>query len=224
FRAAVDEAVQLRHHRRIRSRSPAVEGRDPMRARELIDRLRTLIGDFTETRTHPHTVRLFRRAVYVWCLLNTLLLAPSASRFWAPGNLIQTQPVPRGVTAVLYLLSVPSIGRFYPLFVIAQIVLLVIGLTCVWPRTTALLIYLVSMNLNNRAWVILDGGDNLIQLMLFYLIFMDPSLPRGERRECILTYASNGLTNVAFLMARLQVVAVYIVAGLGKVSGSLWQN
>lgn len=188
------------------------------------ERARTIVSDFVERRTHPHTVRLFRRALYLWCLLDTVLLAPSASQFWAPGNLIAAQPVPHGVTGVLYLLSIPSIGRFYPLFVAGQLVLLVAGLTCVWPRTIALLIYVVTMNLNNRAWAILDGGDNLIQLMLFYMIFMDPSLPSDERREGVFSYASNALTNVAFLMARLQVVAVYVVAGLGKVSGSLWQN
>jgi hypothetical protein len=190
----------------------------------LMERARAILSDFVEKRTHPHTVRLFRRALYVWCLLNTVLLAPSASQFWAPGNLIPAQPVPRGVTAVLYLLGIPSIGRFYPLVVAGQIVLLLIGLTCVWPRTIALLIYVVTMNLNNRAWVVLDGGDNLIQLMLFYMIFMDPSLPDGSRREGVFAYASNAMTNAAFLMARLQVVAVYVVAGLGKVSGSLWQN
>jgi hypothetical protein len=184
--------------------------------------LNMLVNMLTESRTHPHTIRLFRRVVYGWYLLSVLMLAPAARQFWGPDSLIPLMPV-RPVP-LLQLLDLAAVRPWFPLFVIAEVALLILGMTCRWPRTTALLIYIVSMNLNNRAWVTLDGGDNLMQIMLIYLIFMDPSLPGAESKPGVLTWTNNALTNAVFLIARLQVVAVYLVAGLGKVTGQLWQN
>jgi hypothetical protein len=188
----------------------------------LLPRLYEAVDKLTESRTHPHTIRLFRRVIYGWYLLSMFTLLPAASQFWGPHSLIPLtpdRPIP-----LLQLLDLPAFRGAWLLFVIAEIVLLTLGMTCRWPRTIALLIYIVSMNLNNRAWVILDGGDNLMQIMLIYLIFMDPSLPGAPVKASLLTYANNAITNAVFLIARLQVVAVYIVAGLGKVDGPLWQN
>ena len=167
--------------------------------------MRKLIDRFTESRTHPHTVRLFRRVIYGWCLMSTLLLLPAAGEFWGPNALIPPHPfidVP-----LLHLFQIPLVQQHYTLFLAIHIV--------------AALIYVTDMSLNNRAWIILDGGDNLIQLMLFYVIFMDPSPVSESSRP---RPFSNAMSNAAFLIARLQVVAVYLVAGLAKIDGELWQN
>lgn len=185
-------------------------------------RLNAAVDTLTESRTHPHTIRLFRRVIYGWYLLSILTLLPAAQQFWGPDSLIPTtpeRPIP-----LLQLLDLDAVRPAYLLFVFAEIALLILGMTCRRPRVTALLIYIVSMNLNNRAWVILDGGDNLMQIMLIYLIFMDPSLPDAEAKSSLPRYANNAVTNAVFLIARLQVIAVYVVAGLAKVSGELWQN
>ncbi len=188
----------------------------------MLPRLYAAVDALTESRTHPHTIRLFRRVIYGWYLLSMLTLLPAAREFWGPDSLIPTtpeRPIP-----LLQLLDLDAVRPAYLLFVFAEIALLILGMTCRWPRVTALLIYIVSMNLNNRAWVILDGGDNLMQIMLIYLIFMDPSLPGAGARGGVLRYANNAVTNAVFLIARLQVIAVYVVAGLAKVDGELWQN
>lgn len=183
---------------------------------------RRFIDGATESRTHPNTVRLFRRVIYCWYFLSAVLLLPAAGELWGPQSLIPRNPWPE--ISVLNLLDLPAVRPYYAFFIGAHLALLVLGMTCLWPRTIALLIYVTAMNLNNRAWVTLDGGDNLMQLMLIYLIVMDPSPSGHVRRPGMLTYANNALTNAAFLIARLQVVAVYLVAGLGKVDGELWQN
>jgi len=187
-----------------------------------LPKLYAAVDRFTGTRTHPHTIRLFRRVIYGWYLLSILTLLPAARDFWGPHSLIPNTP--ERPIALLQLLDLDAVRPAYRLFVFAEIALLILGMTCRWPRTTALLIYIVSMNLNNRAWVILDGGDNLMQIMLIYLIFMDPSLPGEEKKDGVLSYVNNALTNAVFLIARLQVIAVYVVAGLAKVDGELWQN
>ena len=186
------------------------------------ERFFAAVDAVTESRTHPHTIRLFRRVIYGWYLLSVITLLPAAGEFWGPHSLIANTP-DRPI-ALLQLLDLPSVRPFYLLFVFGEIALLLLGMTCRWPRITALLIYIVSMNLNNRAWVILDGGDNLMQIMLIYLIFMDPSLPGRPATAGVLTYLNNAITNAVFFIARLQVIAVYVVAGLAKVDGELWQN
>ena len=76
---------------------------------------------------------------------------------------------------MLHLLELPSVAPYYALFLAIHIVLLLLGLTCRCPRLVSLLIFVSAMNLSNCAWIIGDGGDNLMHLMLVYLIFMDPS-------------------------------------------------
>jgi hypothetical protein len=189
---------------------------------KLLADVRNLIDRVTESRTHPNTVRLFRRVIYGWHLMSVLLLLPAASEFWGTESLIPMHPSPH--KGLLRLLDIDAVRPYYLWFLATYIVLLVVGMTCRWPRAVALLIYVVAMNLENRAWIILDGGDNLMQLMLIYLIFMDTSPAGVQRKPGLVTYANNAITNAAFFIARLQIVAVYLVAGLAKIDGELWQN
>jgi hypothetical protein len=180
----------------------------------------------TEQRTHPHSIRLLRKAIYLWFLVNTLILLPSAPQFWGQDSFIPNiDPEVVYANPLINILSLEGMDRYYPVFLILQIILLVLGILCVYPRAISILIYLVSINLDNRAFVILDGGNNLMHLMLIYLIFMNPS-PPAQAASSIGFWKSldNGFSNAAFLMARLQVVIVYMVSGLGKVAGELWQN
>src|SRR5688572_22693165 len=158
-----------------------------------LDCIRRFVDRATESRTHPNTIRLFRRVIYGWYFLSAVLLLPAAGEFWGPQSLIPRNAWPE--LGILNLLDLPSVRPHYLLFAIAHLALLILGMTCRWPRTTALLIYFTAMNLNNRAWVTLDGGDNLMQLMLIYLIFMDPSPADAVKRPGWRTYTSNALTN-----------------------------
>ncbi len=68
----------------------------------------------------------------------------------------------------------------------------------------------------------LDGGDNVMSLLLFYNILM--VLGSQKNSDRFLGGFLHILGNLALFMARLQVVIVYLVAGLAKVGGHLWTS
>lgn len=180
----------------------------------------------TEQRTHPHSIRLLRKAIYLWFLVNTLILLPTAPDFWGQDSFVPAlDPEVVQANPFINILSLEGMGGYYGGFIALQIILLLMGILCIYPRVVSILIYFVCINLDNKAYVILDGGNNLMHLMLIYLIFMNPS--HGSPPAASPGFwksLDNGFSNAAFLMARLQVVIVYLVSGLGKVAGELWQN
>lgn len=65
-----------------------------------------------------------------------------------------------------------------------------------------------------------DGGDNIIRIILFYMLLFLPASapdPQGVRTR-------TWLHNIGVLAVILQVIVVYSVAGLSKVMGELWTN
>lgn len=65
-----------------------------------------------------------------------------------------------------------------------------------------------------------DGGDNVIRILLFYMLLFLPAdapTPKGASTR-------TWLHNVGIIAVILQVIIVYTVAGLSKVMGELWTN
>ena len=175
--------------------------------------------------THPHSIRLLRKLVYAWFLVNTLILIPAGDEFWGQHSLIpKIDPEIVNAHPLLYLLNLNIFAPYYEVFVGLQIILLIAGILCIYPRIVSILIYFITINLDNKAYVILDGGNNLLQITLLYLIVMDPSLEKNRYRNTTINQINNALSNLGFYMVRLQLVMVYLVSGLGKISGELWQN
>src|SRR5687768_9150602 len=141
LRAAQAASLQFRERHRVRP------GRVERKEMKALDCIRRFVDRATESRTHPNTIRLFRRVIYGWYFLSAALLLPAAGEFWGPGSLIPRNPWPE--LSVLNLLDHPSVRPYYTLFAGVHLALLVLGMTCRWPRVTALLIYFTAMNLNN---------------------------------------------------------------------------
>ena len=179
----------------------------------------------SDERWNPSATRLLRKAVYCWCLVNTLILLPDAPEFWSTTALTPATP-PEIVDAQKWshLLDLPLLQNSYGYFIAAQIILLVAGMACIYPRVISVLIYFLTINIDNKVYVILDGGNNLIHLFLLYFILIDPSKKTAVQKAGLGGMLNNGFTNLAFLMCRLQVVMMYLIAGLSKVGGVLWQN
>ncbi len=182
--------------------------------REALAHFRRFRDRVLETQTHPNTIRLFRAVVSVWVILNTLMLLPAAEHFWSAHSYV---PVPLLDHAspwdkALNLLSFDAVAPYYLVFVGMQVLAAVFAGLSIAPRLSSLALYFFTMNLDNRAAVILDGGNNLIHILLFLLIFMTPCAG----------VVGNAFSNAAFFMARLQVAMLYATAGLLKVHGELW--
>jgi len=80
---------------------------------------------------------------------------------------------------------------------------------------------------HDLCWFLLDGGDNLLQFSLLYLIFADSfnhlSLSKTVRPRQ--EYAiSNFLTNIAVTAIIAHICLVYLCSGLSKAHAEVWYN
>jgi hypothetical protein len=150
---------------------------------------------------------------------------PDAAEFWSTTALTPTMPAE--IVAAQkwsYLLYLPQLQNTYGYFIAAQIIFLLAGIACIYPRVVSIIIYILTINIDNKVYVILDGGNNLIHLFLLYFILIDPAKKTTSQKAGFWAKLNNGFTNLAFLMCQLQIVMMYLIAGLSKVGGALWQN
>jgi predicted DCC family thiol-disulfide oxidoreductase YuxK len=184
-----------------------------------------VIDEVTSRNVSPSGMRLFQVIIYSWVLLSTLVMLPAHQEFWGPNALIANLMLrnPSWIMLCINLLSLHSIAPYYELFIGAQIVLLILAIFGIGGRLGALGIYFFTINLNSRAWITMDGGNNLINLILFYLIFLNPSSSRADPKSYF-SQAHYLFNNLAYLASRVQVVVVYLGAGLTKITGPLWQK
>lgn len=102
-------------------------------------------------------------------------------------------------------------------------------------RISGVGLILTLMILRMRNGFILDGSDNVIQVILPFLVFADSykyftySLPqpRWYRRLCIYARRSTIIQTIKYfscLGVMLQICYVYFFTALAKLQGRLWQN
>ena len=161
----------------------------------------------------PWTVRLFQRALMVWVIGFTLsaywgwdaMYTMGRSPVYAPPGLLKYVThglalLPNGIGDVLVLALVP-------LLVLLCVFVLFRGSSW-W---VGLLIWIIHLNLMNRAWLAGSGGQQLIANLLFWNIF----LPSKED-------AFGVAATSAFWIIRLQLLLAYLATGLHKLTGIHW--
>ncbi|MYL69865.1 HTTM domain-containing protein [Halobacillus litoralis] len=97
-------------------------------------------------------------------------------------------------------------------------------------RTVSILNFIFLWSLQHANVLILDGGDNIMRIVLLYLIFahtasyfsIDSKLKAGKSSKP--KPLSNALHNLAVLASILQLCLMYLSSGLHKVMGEMWTN
>jgi hypothetical protein len=178
--------------------------------------------DFVTVETHPRTKQLLRIAVLTLILLDSLVLLQASGDIWTAESVY-----PRYFDQEHWwrILTRTEVAPYYQYFLFAHIAILVLGILGYRPRLMTWLAAFTTFNLHVSTQIMLDGGNALSELMLTYLLFIDSSgkagsEPRTGALRCLLT----GLSNGGFYAARLQLVTVYLTAGLCKMIGPIWQD
>ncbi|MBK3497196.1 HTTM domain-containing protein [Viridibacillus sp. YIM B01967] len=99
-------------------------------------------------------------------------------------------------------------------------------------RFTSIVNFILVFSIHERNHLILDGGDNVMRIILFYLIFaqttrffsVDSYRRQITDREVKTSFVSSSLHNLAILAAVMQLCIMYLNSALYKVMGEVWQN
>lgn len=99
-------------------------------------------------------------------------------------------------------------------------------------RVISIINYILTMSFIQQGFLLTDGGDNLMYLLLFYLLFANTTAyysldavnnkkRKGINRKCEL---QNIFTNFAIYACIVQICILYFISGLYQVSGNMWSN
>jgi len=186
---------------------------------QLARRVRTFLERVAREEPWLVTQHLFAKLIYGWIFLDTLTVLPLHRELWSIDALVQPREfhnVPFDWVFRVFLR--PELRDYHLLFPIAQLALTARAFLSGPSRWLAIAIYVVTMNVDNMAEAILDGGNNLVHLILFYLVLVNVSGTASRHST------ARAFSNVAFAACRFQLALLYFCAAMYKLNGPLWQS
>ena len=169
------------------------------------------------------SVNIMRKLLFCYVLFNFLQMFPLLDVLYGTQtSLIATQPL-KGLTltTLVNLLSVDAFKNYYMLFFMAQLFFAFIGLLGFYPRISAFLVFFTTINLQNRIYSTITGGDMLLCLMLFYLSFIsDGKKLKNEN----LNQIQNAFDRIFTWLCKFQLITVYAFSAIFKLQSTDWIN
>lgn len=170
----------------------------------------------------PHQligIRILQVAIGSMILFRVFTELPFASYLWGPNGIGDGSTIPlfglpgvvldlafaseAGVRVVLFLLAASAFG-------------LVFG---VLTRLATIVAWVTFMMLTMRLSSLGDGGDNIVQVVLIYMMFL---IPAGKTRPG--GSLAVWFHNVAVIAIGTQLAVLYLTSGFLKMGGEVWQN
>lgn len=171
---------------------------------------------FTSSVLHPDVIRLFRKCLYIFIFLHTLIRLPVAAEFWGPGSLLPAFYNSHSPLFCIFdLLHYDVFKNLYWFFIAAQLLLILVSFLIKPQRLITIGVYFFTAVLHNKNAIIENNGESLALVLLLLLIFMN------ENKSSAL---SNAITNFAFLAAQVQIAFAYFAAGMLKLKGVHWMD
>jgi hypothetical protein len=172
------------------------------------------------------TFALYRTAVGTLTLSWTLALAPSLYAFYSPDGILPSYPEYTGSLAwglLEYFPGSAAVTLFYFLMLLASICVLVGFAT----RLSAVVLFICLVSFAHRNPWVLNSGDLLVQLLVFYLLLMPAGVALSVDRWLKPNQPFWEFPRRAIWPLRLvqvQVSMLYIVAVWDKVRGTTWND
>ena len=181
------------------------------------------------TREFPNLdkIEFFRKVLYLLILFNAFTLLPVIEDVYGYYGLVGTKgwnvniPIySQGTTALINVLNHPANSVYqwvYLVFVIGQIAFLITGIMGKWPRISAFMVFIITINLNMKGHLAFTGGEVLLNMILFYLMFIHKPKSTGVFGEL-----QNILNNTFYWILLLQVCVLYFFSAVYKLYDPLW--
>ncbi|MFT5819509.1 MAG: hypothetical protein ACI8ZM_000733 [Crocinitomix sp.] len=180
-------------------------------------------------------IDFFRKVLYAFLLVNALTLLPIAHELFSYNGIVGSAGwntahpwYMQGSKALLNILNHP-INAGNPwiayVFVYGQIALLISGLFNILPRLTAVLLYFVTANLFIKGYLMFTGGEALISLLLFYLMFIHISVKKKSDKVSPVNFdLQNVLNNTFYWVILIQICLLYFFSNFYKLLDPYWLN
>lgn len=176
-----------------------------------------IINRFTNQNFYPTTNWLLRRMVYLFLIFYFGRLIPFASDFFAEDTYINKFFFDGNISKwVVQSFNFQGVRSLYPMFLIIEFVLLILGIIGFYPKLIGLGIYGCTLILQQSMVSITNGGEQLLYNCLFFMVFLEE---KDSKDSFWIT-----ISNFALFAIRLEVAFLYLVAGFTKLTGDLWPS
>jgi hypothetical protein len=182
-----------------------------------------IISYFTNDFAHWEKIDFFKRVLYVFLFLHTVSLLPAANDFFGYNGIGGTKGFAwSGSDAILNLLSHP-INRdhtwIFWSFILGELIFLTLGYFRIKPKLSGFMIWFLTANLYLKGGIFFTGGEVLINLMLFYLMFIQKPDQSSASYEL-----QNAINNSFYIILLIQVCILYFFSSYWKLYDDNWTN
>jgi hypothetical protein len=171
----------------------------------------------------PHQligVRILQMSIGAILLYQVAITFPFAGYFWGPHGVGYGSTSPILGTTLGDIIDRVYTADAYIFGVLCILSLGALGLLFgLYTRFATFLALVASFLLYNRLLEITDGGDNIIQLVLIYMLFLLP-----HRAKFCSGQLKVWLHNIAVLAIVFQLLIVYTASVFSKLSGEQWRQ
>jgi hypothetical protein len=172
--------------------------------------------EFDERPWHTRGARILQIALGLMLAFRLLTEAAFADFLWGPQGVGQTAGGGTGFELERLFFATRA-GTYTALSMLALGACgLILGR---WTRCSTAVALLAFTLLGLRLPDLCDGGDNVTQLVLIYMLFLLPAGAKAARNS-----PGVWLHNVAVAAIIAQVIVLYATSGFLKVTGEVWQN
>lgn len=175
--------------------------------------INNILESFSRPFMHSWNVKWLRIGVLAFLVFNAMELLSVPELAFGTQKASPSLHQSGWLTASFYLLEDQKSTLLGWVFLILSVITCLGAILTSWKRTFGLLCFFVTSNFFNGTYMLNSGGHQLIQLFLFYLIFMNE-----EDESEVGTF----LNQLGFKAIRLQLVMMYLISALYKIVGESW--
>lgn len=176
---------------------------------------------FNQEFRYENRISTFRKLIMLFIILNSIIVLFASNSILGPNAYFQASPAREwGLAPLLSFWNYPALLPYNWLFLILLILFAGFVFFEKYERWMSLLVFVFWMNFLNRTSVINTGGEVLIGLFLFYLLFIG----RTKSKDPLIKLIQNALNNTFTYAIVIQFLSVYIISSWWKLLDEGWMS
>lgn len=188
----------------------------------MINKIKLFIAGLQTSNTRSISLSILRIFICLHLLKKLILSWSSLDLLYGPNSIVAHLPIFFGDLAI----NSAFLRGHYKAVIFAYIILLVLYFFGIGKNFVAALLFLFVMFLHRLNFLVLNGGDNLLEFLMLYTIFADSysyfSITKLTFKREGLQKVSNTLTNLACYSIILHLCLIYFVSSIHKLNSNVW--
>lgn len=166
------------------------------------------------TNANQKSIIYFRRAVYAMLFLKILLLWPEIPTFYQ--HVLSRQENYTGLALINHLIFLPFFQHSIYFTLSICMLFVAAGIFLRKHILLAILIFIISINLMSLVYLATNGGDLLLNLFVFSIIFLEEKKQTSEVKLMV--------SNSVWWILKINLCFLYFINGYGKIFKQIWFN